>query len=330
MQNQQNHTPLQETQPLITFIIAYYNLPLEMLYECIDSILALSLSRNEREIIIVDDGSRNSCASSLTLYNDDIIYVRQRNMGLSEARNTGIKMASGKYLQFVDADDKLLQEAYDYCIGIARSEQPEMICFDFSHTTAQPAAIQHSKTVKGTYFMRHNNIHGAACGYMFQRSILGKLRFTPGIYHEDEEFTPLLMLRAETLCTTNAKAYFYRQRKDSIVSNNDIRHCMKRLRDLKGVISRLNYIADHRPIDDRTALQRRIAQLTMDYLYQIIIQTQSYHYLERKITELRKEGLFPLPEQDYTRKYTWFRRLTATTVGRRALIRVIPLMNKER
>ena len=60
MQNQQNHTPLQETQPLITFIIAYYNLPLEMLYECIDSILTLSLSRNEREIIIVDDGSRNS------------------------------------------------------------------------------------------------------------------------------------------------------------------------------------------------------------------------------------------------------------------------------
>ena len=330
MQNQQVNTPLRKSQPLISFIIAYYNLPARMLCECIDSIMALSLQADEREIIVVDDGSKIRCTNELARYEDDITYIRQRNMGLSEARNSGIQMATGRYLQFVDADDMLIKDAYDYCISIARSEQPEMILFDFTKTDIQPTPLQHSAIQTGPHFMRHNNIHGTACGYLFDRSILGELRFTPGIFHEDEEFTPLLMLRAETLCTTSAQAYFYRQRDDSIVTNVNIRHSIRKLSDLKGVISRLNYVADHRPVGDRTALHRRVAQLTMDYLFQIIIQTHSRHYLERKISHLRSEGLFPLPNQNYTNKYSWFRRLSATSVGRSALMRIIPLISKER
>ena len=57
MQNYQIHTSSQETQPIVSFIITYYNLPIQMLCECIDSILALSLRSFEREIIVIDDGS---------------------------------------------------------------------------------------------------------------------------------------------------------------------------------------------------------------------------------------------------------------------------------
>ena len=82
-------------KPLISFILTYYNLPVEMLIECIESILALSLQADEREIIVVDDGSKIRCVNELTKYDDEITYIRQRNMGLSEARNTGIQMATG-------------------------------------------------------------------------------------------------------------------------------------------------------------------------------------------------------------------------------------------
>ena len=329
MQTQQSYTPPQG-KPLISFILTYYNLPVEMLQKCIDSILTLAVNAGEREIIVVDDGSENSPVSELMKYGDEITYIRQRNMGLSEARNKGIQMATGEYLQFVDADDLLVKAGYDYCIGIARDQQPEMILFDFTSSAVQATTYHHSPLQSGSHYMRHHNLHGTACGYLFRRTILGELRFTAGIYHEDEEFTPLLLLRAETLYYTNAQAYFYRMREDSIVTKNNLRHCIKRLCDLKGVIKRLNYVADHRPIDDRTALQRRIAQLTMDYLYQIIIQTKSLHYLERKVSVLRSEGLFPLPDQDYTQKYTWFRRLMGYAVGRSVLMRIIPLMEKER
>ena len=67
----------QETAPLVSFIIACYNLPVKLLSGCIDSILALSLSSNEREIIVVDDGSDVSLMDDLMTYGDNIIYVRQ-------------------------------------------------------------------------------------------------------------------------------------------------------------------------------------------------------------------------------------------------------------
>lgn len=317
-------------KPLISFILPYYDLPVGMLCECIDSILALSLSDSEREIIVVDDGSEKSPMDDLRKYGDDIIYIRQNNKGLSEARNTGIQMARGEYLQFVDSDDLLLQAPYGHCLDIARQKHPDIIVFDFTTTGTTVSHYTDLDPMSGSEYMRHHNIRGTACGYLFRQTTLSDLRFTPGIYNEDEEFTPLLLLRADTICVTNARAYYYRQRPDSIITKSDIRHRLQKLNDTRAIISRLHLQADRLPTDGRTALQRRVAQLTMDYLYNIIRQTQSRHYLERKVEGLRKEGLFPLPDRDYTVKYTWFRRLSNSQAGRSILLRVIPQINKER
>ena len=315
-------------KPIISFIIPYYNLPVEMLCSCIDSILALELKPDEREIIIVDDGSPESPVNQLMKYGNEITYIRQRNQGLSEARNTGIQMANGEYLQFIDADDKLNKDAYEHCLQIAKRVNPEMVVFDFSTTPTNTKDYKDQPSQSGSHYMRHNNIHGTACGYLFKRSILGDLRFTSGIFHEDEEFTPMLMLRAENVIVTSAKAYFYQQRADSITANPD--NQQKRLDDLKAILHRLHIAADRMPIDDKTALQRRVAQLTMDYIYQVIRQTRSRQKLESEIQDLTNIGLFPLPNQAYTTKYTWFRRMSASSVGRTMLFRIIPLINKER
>lgn len=66
----------------------------------------------------------------------------------------------------------------------------------------------------------------------------------------------------------------------------------------------------------------------MDYLYNIIRLTGSRHYLERKMGLLRKEGLFPLPDRNYTTKYTWFRRMTNSSLGISLLMRVVQRLNK--
>ena len=89
-------------------------------------------------------------------------------------------------------------------------------------------------------------------------------------------------------------------------------------------------MADRLPAEDRIALQRRIAQLTMDYLYNVILQTHSRHYLDRRIDELRRQGLFPLPDRNYTQKYVWFRRLSNSQKGRSLLMRLIPMLPQER
>ena len=329
MQNIQNNNS-QKGMPLISFILTYYNLPLTMLCNCIDSILSLSLTADEREIIVVDDGSEDSPMDKLMQYGDKITYIRQRNQGLSDARNTGIQMATGQYLQFVDGDDKLNKDAYEHCLQIAKRENPEMVVFDFSTTPTNTKDYKDQPSQSGSHYMRHYNIHGTAWGYLFKRSILGDLRFTSGIYHEDEEFTPMLLIRAENVIITSAQAYCYQERPDSITNISNINNQQKRLSDFKAILHRLHIAADRMPIDNKTALQRRVAQLTMDYIYQVIRQTCSRQKLESEIQDLTHIGLFPLPNQAYTTKYTWFRRMSASSVGRTILFRIIPLINKER
>ena len=320
-------------QPLVSFIVTCYNLPTDMLCECIDSILKLNLQPEEREIIIVDDGSDLSPMNDLLRYGDDIIYVRQKNGGLSTARNKGIEVATGNYLQFVDGDDQLIQSGYDNCLDILRRHQDaDMVLFDFDeHTCPEQADTAESPTpMSGTSYMRHHNIHGTAWGYLFRRTTLSDLRFTPGIYHEDEEFTPQLLIRAETVYPTMAKAYCYNRRPDSIITSQDEAHIEKRFNDMLQVIRHLHQMADRLPNNDQLAMERRVAQLTMDYIHNVIRQTRSLTITQQRIETLRAEGLFPLPDRNYTRKYQWFRRMTNSKLGLSLLVKILPLMKKER
>ena len=304
-----------------------------MLCECIDSILKLKLQSAEREIIVVDDGSDQSPMNDLLKYGDDIIYVRQKNGGVSVARNTAMDMAKGQFIQIVDGDDCLLTVPYEQCLDIIRKNgDADVVMFDFTHQNSQesnPSANLRKKS--GPDLLRTENIQGAACCCLFRQTVRGHLAFTPGIaYGEDEEFTPQLLIRAEMVYVTDAKAYFYRERETSAVHQKDESSIQKRLSDTKEVILHLNQLADTRPQSDKVALQRRVAQLTMDYIYNTILLTRSEEKLNETIEDLRKDGLFPLPNHPYSTKYTWFRRLSNNTLGRKILLRALPLMKKER
>ncbi len=321
----------QEDRPLVSFIITYYNLPVQMLCECIDSILRLSLRPAEREIIVIDDGSAQSPVNDMKDHEDDIIYIRQKNSGLSMARNKGLDVATGQYIQFVDADDQLITAPYEQCLDIVRYQQDvDMVLFDFStvpHAESVPESVQ---SVSGSTYMRNNNIHGTAWGYLFRRAVLGTLRFTPGIYHEDEEFTPQLLLRAENVYPTHHQAYFYNKREGSITSSKNAEDANKRMDDREGILFRLHQLCDKLPHQDRIALERRIAQLTMDYIYHVILEKRSEEFLNQRIKRLHDHGLFPLPDARYTKKYIWFRRLANSGIGRKTLLYTLPLLKKER
>lgn len=318
MQNKPN-SPQNEPQPLISFIIACYNLPVELVKACVGSITSMTLSRDQREIILVDDGSDISPLPELQEYLDDITYIRQPNQGLSSARNKGIDMCKGKYVQFVDGDDMLNTTIYELCLDQARFNDPDMVLFQLSDKQETAATTQFEGPMEGSAYMRHNNLRAAACGYLFKKDMLIGLRFTPNILHEDEEFTPQLMLRAEKLYTTEAKAYYYRQREASITTETDKKWVMRRLNDLQGVLFRMADSTDTLPIEEREALERRVCQLTMDYIYNIITLTHNYRYLEKCVEQLSAKGLFPLPDRNYTQKYQWFRRMTGSAWQRRLL-----------
>jgi hypothetical protein len=317
-------TSHQAAQPMISFIVPYYNLPKALLCECIDSILALPLDDNEREIVVVDDGSSFCPLNEMEDYRDRLIYVRQNNAGLSEARNRGIDISTGRYIQFVDGDDCLIGSGYEHCLSVVRKDDTvDLLMF---HPTTEQEVVQNiadNEPQSGSAYMKHENLRASAWGYLFKRSILGKLRFTPGLLHEDEDFTPQLMLRAEKVVETTAVAYYYRQRDNSIMTNLDPAHVEKRLNDKESIIGKLHVMADRLPMADRLGMQRRVHQLTMDYLYDTIVTTRSEEELERRIRQLEQKGLFPLPDKDYTQKYKWFRLLSKNKLTRKLLMKAV-------
>ena len=305
----------------ISFVITYYNIPLDMLRQCIESILALSLKAEEREIVLVDDGSPINPKPVLDDYAGSIVYVLQMNQGPAAARNKGLETASGTHIQYVDADDYLLKEGYEYCIDLVRKgRQTDVVTLDFTQDLRHKGQPTCKRYETGADYMLANNLRGIDWAYLFRRSALGDWRFTPGILHEDEEFAPQLMLRSGRVCATNACAYFYRRRDDSIVNKADQAPVQKRLSDMEKVIERLNDAATTLSGTRKDALLRRIHQLTMDHLYNTMRLTRNATQVEEAVERLQSQHLFPLPDKRYTRKYNWFRRLSNSRLGRRIML----------
>lgn len=306
----QHHPTVERREPLITFVVPCYNLPSEWICACIDSILALPLKREEREVLVIDDGSETPVSECLSGYGDEVQCVRQSNGGLSAARNTGMDRASGTYIQFVDGDDELLPSAYAQCIRMLKSDAPDMLLFRF---LGQEAASR--PVMSGTAYMRRYNLRASACTYLFRRSLLGNLRFIQGILHEDEAFTPQLMLRATSVLDTGFAAYAYHRRSGSITTHEDPAHVHRRLSDKEAVLMMLDELARHLPSQQSQALRRRVSQLTMDLMLDTIRLTSGSHPLQQLVQRLRNNGLYPLPPYHYTPAYTLFSQLSSSRIG---------------
>lgn len=100
----------------ISVVIPAYNAE-KYLKEALDSVLAQALPAHE--IIVVDDGSTDSTADICKGYSNQILYIKQDNMGLSGARNTGITAATGEWIALLDADDIMLPNRLEVQAGIA-------------------------------------------------------------------------------------------------------------------------------------------------------------------------------------------------------------------
>ena len=279
--------------PLVSFIITYHNEPEVLLQACLESILALPLGPEEGEIILVDDGSE----SVPILPQQGVRYVRQEQAGLSVARNTGLSHAQGQYIQFVDADDCIIQSAYMAVLEQMRSEKVDVVLFKMTTTpSTEPIRKVKRKLWNGGKFLQRRNLRAAACAYTFRREILGDLSFYPGLLHEDELFTPQLFLNAKTLVELDVKAYFYRQHEGTITHSKSPEQIRKRLDDIHFIINLLGCLEEN-------FLERRMRQLTVDYLQKTWTLTHSKAELRRRITELRKEELLPLPLRCYSLRY---------------------------
>ena len=112
----------------ISIIIPFYNSE-EYLEDAIESIINQSIGFENIQLILVNDGSKDNgeeiCLRYKNKYNN-IVYVRQNNQGVSSARNIGLKYVEGKYINFIDSDDKWTEPSLLYLYNFMEQNYMEI------------------------------------------------------------------------------------------------------------------------------------------------------------------------------------------------------------
>ena len=121
---------MEQTTPLISIIVPVYKVE-QYLHRCINSILAQTFENFE--LILVDDGSPDNCGKICDEYaqkDNRIKVIHQKNSGTIIARNAGIKIATGKYLGFVDSDDYIKPQMYEKLYNCISSDNYDIVWCD--------------------------------------------------------------------------------------------------------------------------------------------------------------------------------------------------------
>lgn len=217
-----------ESKDLISIVIPVYNVE-EYLGRCLDSVLAQTYKNTE--IILVDDGSEDNSGIICDEYkenNDRIKVMHKSNGGLSDARNSGIELATGKYIVFVDSDDFVDETMVDYLYNLVQRNNAEIgICdpvhcypnmeYKFEYQTKQ-ICYNSEEAIKEMLYQTSFLV--CACGKIYLRSVFDNIKFTKGILFEDSALMYLLFDRVDKIVYGNAKLYGYIHRENSITTNN--------------------------------------------------------------------------------------------------------------
>jgi glycosyltransferase involved in cell wall biosynthesis len=116
----------------ISVVIPTYNNG-HTIRRCLDSIL--KQTHKNYEVIIVDDGSTDNNAELIRPYLKDarFFYLYKSNGGVSSARNVGMKLATGDYIQFLDGDDDFMPNTFEKTINAAKETDADVVIFKFKH-----------------------------------------------------------------------------------------------------------------------------------------------------------------------------------------------------
>lgn len=211
-----------------SIIVPVYNVE-KYIEECIESII--SQTYKDFELILVDDGSNDKSSDICDEYakkNMNIKVIHKKNGGLSSARNAGINASSGRYLMFIDGDDKLRDiNNLELLNKIAKKENVDILFYkmiywygekykynnkQYDNSFSDKVEIINSLNEKGLLSV-------SACDKVVKRDLVvdNDLYFQENLLSEDIHWSFKLYLYATSFYHTNLNIYMYRQqRKDSI------------------------------------------------------------------------------------------------------------------
>ena len=288
--------------------------------KCVESLLAQDLPKGDYEIILVDDGSPDRCGEICDAYAARYVNVKvvhRKNGGLSAARNTGIEVAQGEYVQFVDSDDYLEPNVLKTLVDKMESDHLDILRFNYQNMNEHYVVFEPNKFGKpfvdyrddvcdGLTFLAERLGFGSyAWQFVIRREILQGCLFKEGIYFEDTEWTPRLLLKAQRVTSTNVMVYNYLMREGSITQSVEEAKKRKVLADKLLLVDSMK--SQMQRVGDKRWFEGMIAQTAIS----IVSYVAANYYSQRKevMKALVEKDIFPLStyraSQTGKRKITW-------------------------
>ena len=212
-------------KPLISVIVPIYKVE-KYLTICVDSLLRQSYGN--LEIILVDDGSPDECPAICDQYqNKDnrIKVIHKKNGGLSDARNAGMKVATGDLITFVDSDD-YISEDFVKSLFEAMSENNSDIAIANMKRTSRRNDKNTVTDWKASSFKSEDALirmlYGApfgtsACGKLFKSSLFAGVEFPYGKFSEDLFTIYKTILKSKNVTYVGFDGYFYYYRDEGSI-----------------------------------------------------------------------------------------------------------------
>jgi len=210
-------------EPLITVIVPVYNVEL-YLKKCIDSIV--NQTYRNLEIILVDDGSTDSCPKICDEYakkDTRITVYHKENGGLSDARNYGIDRSTGAFLTFIDSDDYIDNTYVKYLYGLLNKYNTKIsscLC-----KIVFKDKIQEKKCDVKEEIVDQKDYLGRMCydstlfpawGKMYAKELFEGIRYPKGFVFEDTGTTYKLIFNCDKIACGYESKYNYIMRDVSI------------------------------------------------------------------------------------------------------------------
>lgn len=233
---------------LISVIVPIYNVE-PYLHKCVDSIL--NQTYKNIEIILVDDGSTDSCGEicdSIANKDKRIIVIHKENGGLSDARNAGIEILKGKYVTFIDSDDWVEPTYVEQLYKLIAENDADLAVCDF-YCIDSENHIYNSPSTDGEVFVwnREEAVSMLLSGNKMSTSAWAKLykskyfvekeiRYPKGKLYEDIPVTYKILLEADKIVFGNYALYNYFIRQQSISNTGFTPRRMHAIENLESVL----------------------------------------------------------------------------------------------
>lgn len=213
--------------------------------KCIESLVQQDIPLETYEIILVNDGSPDNSKTIAEEYASrysNIKVLSQENKGASGARNTGLSIAVGEYVRFVDPDDFVPKYSFRDFLAIMDKENLDMLRFNYQVVDeayneipklASAQRVDYRQGIMdGISFL--NQQLGYACfiwTFVYRRTLLhdNGIMFYEGDYYDDTPWMPRVCQKAERVDKIDTIGYYYYQRSDSLVKSVDKRSIQKKI-----------------------------------------------------------------------------------------------------